>query len=137
MDNGFFGAIAGLKLTSFDRKIDNDGADRLNSIWTPIIIVIFAVVVSGKAWVGEPMQCWVPAEFSGQWESYAENYCWVKNTYFIPPSESIPHYVPDRKDAELGYYQWVPFVLLIMALLFYLPEMVWGLLNWQSGKLQQ
>uniref|UniRef100_A0A1I8JQL7 Innexin n=1 Tax=Macrostomum lignano TaxID=282301 RepID=A0A1I8JQL7_9PLAT len=34
--------------------------------------------------------CWIPPEFKPAWEQYAETYCWLKNTYFVPPNGSIP-----------------------------------------------
>jgi len=72
---------------------DDDAVDRLNYYWTSITLALFAAGVSGKQHVGQPiqvgpfesveagevaqaitaLQCWLPAEFRGQWERYAEN----------------------------------------------------------------
>ncbi|VDO60799.1 unnamed protein product [Heligmosomoides polygyrus] len=70
---------------------------------------------------------------SGAWEQYSENYCFVQNTYFVRPDGYIPDSTVDRENAEIGYYQWVPFILGLQAILFYLPALFWRLFNWQSG----
>ena len=38
-------------------------------------------------------------------------------------------------NAVRRYYQWVPFVFMLLALLSYFPAMVWRLLGWRSGTL--
>lgn len=112
---------------------DDDFVDRMNHWWTSVIIIICAVIVSAKQYVGVPIKCWVPQQFSGAWTQYAENYCWVQNTYFVPKAQEIPTKQAIRTQQELSYYQWVPYVFALMALMFYLPHMIWRLLNWYSG----
>jgi hypothetical protein len=98
-------------------------------------------------YVGKPIQCWTPAEFPGGWTEYAEDYCFVENTYWLPFEKQIPADYDIRDREMLGYYQvylflsnklyfniqWVPFVLALQALMFNIPHFFWRLLNFLSG----
>lgn len=44
---------------------DDDFADRLSSKYTVVILMVFAVVVTGAMYVGSAITCWVPQHFTG------------------------------------------------------------------------
>lgn len=116
-----------------EKKGDDDSVDRLNHRYTFALVMVFLVLVAGKQYVGQPIECWVPKEFSGDWQTYTENYCWIKSTYWVPSEAEVLPDVQDRDDNIIGYYQWVPFILLGIALSFNVPRTVWKLCNWHSG----
>ncbi|KAL8587752.1 hypothetical protein ACOMHN_020970 [Nucella lapillus] len=125
---GSVGRVANVKVRN-----DDDLNDRLNHLYTTGIFIIFTVVVSARQYVGDPIRCWCPAQFTGAHVDYTNNICWISNTYYIPMDFIVPQDITRRTDKELTYYQWVPVVLLLQALLFYIPCIIWRLLNGQSG----
>ncbi|KAI1731520.1 innexin domain-containing protein [Ditylenchus destructor] len=117
----------------FKPQTFDDPVDRLNYFVTSTMLTFFAIMVSAKQYVGSPIQCWMPMEFKGGWEQYAEDYCFIQNTYYVSPEEEIPTEVTDRDQRQFGYYQWVPIVLALQAVMFYLPFWIWKTLHQQSG----
>ncbi|TGZ65354.1 hypothetical protein CRM22_005902 [Opisthorchis felineus] len=103
-----------------------DFVDQLNYQFTSGMIIVFIVMIGFRQYVGKPLHCWVPQEFTSSWEDYAENLCWVQNTYFLLPNEAIP-----EEDFEMlrvrhiSYYQWVAIVLAGQAMMAWVPQMFW------------
>ena len=69
--------------------------------------------------LGEPIYCWYPAEFTDAMVDYTNNVCWVSNTYFVHFDDDIPKHDYMKRETEIGYYQWVPMILLFQVSLMY------------------
>nr|QQY02483.1 innexin 1 [Cryptocotyle lingua] len=111
---------------------DDDQIDRLNYQITGLILLILIALTGMRQYLSNlPLQCWIPQEFSRSWEEYAENYCWVTNTYYSNLQSRLPP--PEERQNVVRYYQWATFVLAVQAAGFYLPCIVWRLLQNYSG----
>lgn len=108
-------------------------ADRLNYKYTVILFVIFSIVVSNKQFGSEQIVCWSPGHFVQNYVNYVNQVCWVSNTFYASMDEHLTKDHPDRKSRVLKYYQWVPFILLFQAFLFYTPRLIWRALSTKSG----
>ncbi|CAD5111855.1 DgyrCDS1119 [Dimorphilus gyrociliatus] len=112
--------------------VDDDYVDRLSRRHSLFLLVVFALLVIGKQYVGDPIHCWSPAEFTDVHKRYADSICWVSSTYRLDPSETaLPQY-PNSKN-RVSYYQWVPLILLFQAVLMSLPNGIWRILYKRSG----
>uniref|UniRef100_A0A914WI68 Innexin n=1 Tax=Plectus sambesii TaxID=2011161 RepID=A0A914WI68_9BILA len=122
-------------LTSISKpRYEEDFVDRLNYRVTGYILLAAALTLSAKTYImGDSVQCWVPAQFKDGWEEYVENYCLVENTYWVAMHDELPGDHSAREERQLSYYQWVPFVLALQALMFSIPHIIWRMLNWLSG----
>ncbi|CAF3547391.1 unnamed protein product [Adineta steineri] len=106
-------------------KTDDDLIDRLNHRFTVILLVIFSAFVSTKQFIGEPISCWTPAHFSGAQIGYTNSICWLKGTYYLAVEQQRIPQRAENNEFRIAYYQYVPYMLLVMAGLFYIPHMFW------------
>ncbi|KRZ08079.1 Innexin-10 [Trichinella zimbabwensis] len=120
-------------LRFFAYRQDDSDVDRLHYWLTSNVLIALSLLVSFKQFGGKPIECLVPKMFSSAWEQYAENFCWAQDTYFLPFDESVPKEITDRERLKISYYQWVPFFLLLEALCFRLPSIMWRYLADHSG----
>lgn len=120
-------------IKSLNAAKDDEHADRLNHRYTVGFLLVCVFITTGSPFVFNRISCWVPAQFVGSYSTYTNNYCWISNTYYVPNNLSIPNSKQERTQAEIGYYQWTPFIFLLAALFFYLPRMLWRSMNTRSG----
>ena len=111
---------------------DDNYVDRLSRLYTVMIVVSFSFLVTTKQFVGSPIHCWCPAQFTDSHVDYANSLCWVTNTYYLPMERPIPGGRFSSK-SMISYYQWVPLILLLQGLLALLPSLLWRFLNKRSG----
>ncbi|CAI4229928.1 unnamed protein product [Auanema sp. JU1783] len=116
-------------ISNLNSKHDDDSTDRLNYVITNYILLVCASLIFANNYVGEPLQCWVPKQWNGVWEKFSEQYCFIENTYFTSMNDTNLPAEHRREDKEMIYYQWVPFILVLMALFFYLPRAVWNIFS--------
>ncbi|CAF3311013.1 unnamed protein product [Rotaria sp. Silwood2] len=83
--------------------------------------------------IGSPIKCWVPAQFTDTYEEYTDLLCYIQNTYHIAKNQIIPQDSNVRRERTLKYYQWIHFVLLLQALFFSLPRIIWQSFNDKIG----
>ncbi len=123
-----------LNLSTLGRRIqkDDDFIDRMNHRYTTFIFVIFAIVVTTRQYVGDPINCWAPAHFTKNYIDYTNKICWVTNTYYIPIEVMA---IPESREPvrRINYYQWVPIILFIQSLFFQLPHIIWKTYNGRTG----
>ncbi|PAA46404.1 hypothetical protein BOX15_Mlig029881g2 [Macrostomum lignano] len=116
-----------------------DFADRWNFLFTTGVLIMCTVIVAARQYiVGEPITCFIPSQVSGStFEDYMENICWVQGTYPLPVDSQFSNteeFWKSLASKKLMYYQWVPFILGLQTMLFYLPRIVWlALASRRSG----
>ncbi|CAF0786195.1 unnamed protein product [Rotaria sordida] len=115
---------------------DDDYIDRLNRKYTVYGLIIIAVI-SGLPLstdnISSFISCWNRANFRSAYIYYTNYICFIKSSYRVDSNEQIPNSIEERKNRVLNYYQWTPFIILLMALFFYLPRLLWRALSVRSG----
>ena len=116
---------------AIDLGNEGDGVDRLHFGRTPIVCMFFSsVLILIKYMQIRPILCWIPYQFTNDhWVEFATYYCYVSNT-FLPSSKDVFAFssieeIEKGEKIYLKYYQWVPFIFIFVAILFYLPRLLW------------
>lgn len=112
---------------------DDDAVDQLHHVGTVALLTVFALLIGMTQYVGEPIQCWMPAQFTNSHKDYTQNLCWISHMYYVPMDQVIPYRKEDRMLRNISFYRWVVVMLLIQCLLFKFPNLLWKELKGYSG----
>lgn len=126
-----FGSLKSLIKTS-NVVIDNH-IFRLHYRATVVILVAFSVMVTGRQYFGDPIDCISKDDIPSK---LLDTYCWIHTTFSVEnawkkrvgdevPYPGVDKATPNEKRVYHAYYQWVCFVLFFQALLFYVPRYLW------------
>jgi hypothetical protein len=110
---------------NFEKHDDDDIFDKFSRKFSTIMMLVFAFVLSTAQLVGEPIKCWCPNEFSDSRCTYATTYCYITSQY-IPVTNGTN--IPSREKLlshKIIYYQWVVYIFVLQAMLFYFPCLIW------------
>lgn len=115
--------------------------DSTNTVWrlhsriTVYMLVLFTILLSARAYFGDPIECISSAAPSVR--PSLHSFCWTLGTYisrdpkFVDASWDIIEigakmgHIPKEERFYQKYYQWVPFLLAIQAFLFSFPKHLW------------
>lgn len=135
--------LAGLKgLLPFQSQTSIDTPIcKLHYTFTTNILLTFCVLITATNLIGQPMLCTFN-EHPILKDDMINSYCWIQSTYTtttqlhtgpsaLHPGVGTPQGKNDEKIYH-SYYQWVPFLLFLQALMFYAPHWLW--LSWEGGK---
>nr|CDS33939.1 innexin unc 9 [Hymenolepis microstoma] len=114
-----------------DLSVD-DFADRLN-LFTVVLLLFCTVLISMKQYIFNSISCYIPVSPSGsEFKNYVTDYCWVHGTIPLRPDEEMPSTAEEwnlyDKYRRITYYQWVPFMLGLQCIFFYLPNVLWQII---------
>lgn len=126
---GIFTLYNQLSTYAFERISDDDRWDRLSRRYSAITMVIFALIISTYTFVGQPIRCWCPVEYSDTRCEYATTYCYITSQYVPILNGTV---LPTRNEImsrRIYYYQWVVYIFLVQALFLYAPCILWRCLS--------
>ncbi|XP_062541618.1 innexin inx5-like [Armigeres subalbatus] len=115
--------------------------DSTNTVWrlhsrvTVYMLVFFTILLSARAYFGDPIDCISTA--APAVKPSLHSFCWTLGTFisrdpkfveaswdFIEIGAQMGH-IPKEDRFYQKYYQWVPFLLAIQAILFSFPKHLW------------
>ncbi|KAL8576644.1 hypothetical protein ACOMHN_025119 [Nucella lapillus] len=128
--------VDGLSQYSIFKVRGEDPASLLTSTITFYALLLAGAFLSGMQLIGEPIECWCPAQTSDAMCNYTKSICWISKQYVIDFDEAIPGDPLLREAAhqrQLQFYPMVPFIILMLACLLRLPNFLWTAFQGEEG----
>jgi len=118
---------------------------------TTLVLLLSVTLVTALEWIanGKSITC-IQEGPDDSWNippNVINTYCYIMSTFTLPrqlaggvlgdtvAGPGVGAYNPKTDDVTYkAYYQWVPFVLMLQACLFYAPHLLHK--NWEGGKVQ-
>eukprot|EP00091_Calanus_sinicus_P004317 TRINITY_DN14578_c0_g1_i1.p1 TRINITY_DN14578_c0_g1~~TRINITY_DN14578_c0_g1_i1.p1 ORF type:complete len:250 (-),score=89.77 TRINITY_DN14578_c0_g1_i1:346-1071(-) len=111
-------------------------------------LMLCSVLVSSYEYLdtdGSAIQCVVDKN-AGVTQEMVNTFCWFSSTYTLPRywegregkdflSYGVGAHVEEDEKVHHAYYQWVPLMLALQAVMFYLPHFIWK--KMEGGRMEQ
>ena len=121
---------------------------RLHYKYTFCVLMISSIMLSCYEYIdtdGSAIQC-VVDHTARVPQEMVNTFCWFSSTYTLPrywegrPGEDIIHYgvgpyLEDYDKVYHAYYQWVPLMFAMQAVMFHLPHFIWKIM--EGGRIEQ
>ncbi|CAF1260948.1 unnamed protein product [Rotaria sp. Silwood1] len=111
---------------------NDDFFDRLSRKYSVVIFGICFIIVTTTQFVSDPIHCFTQMVDSKYKIDYVNWVCWISSSYYLPFDKPLPNRNQSRPE-KIPYYQWVPFILFGMMILFYIPGFIWRKINRNCG----
>ncbi|KAH0953451.1 hypothetical protein HN011_008216 [Eciton burchellii] len=139
---GLVSAVAGFVKVRYlvDKAVIDNMVFRTHYRITSAIMFLCCIIVSANNLIGDPINCVSDGAVSGH---VINTFCWITYTFTLPENNLKPvgtHVAHPGLGGDYGerkfhsYYQWVPFMLFLQGVLFYIPHWMWK--QWEEGKIR-
>merc|ERR1712062_326550 len=138
---GFYSTVLD-HLKIFKKEVEDENlVFKMFTKATFVLFILCAILVSTSEFFGDKIICQGGSDI-------VHAFCWINGAKHVPESfitaiEGVENYEtelshwgcrPDKIKGETNgtdtlYYQWVPFMLVISAVIFKIPDVIWGLLE--------
>ena len=92
------------------------------------LLVAGSLLVTARQFFGHPIRCDAGYAYKFVRFEVLDTYCWMYAHFHIPQAYRGPCTATDESgETPLynSYYQWVPLYLSLLAIVFYLPRILW------------
>ncbi|XP_011869067.1 PREDICTED: innexin inx3 [Vollenhovia emeryi] len=136
-------AVAGFVKLRYliDKAVIDNFVFRMHYRLTSAILFLCCIIITANNLLGEPISCLSELTNGAH---VVNTFCWITSTFTLPGTLAKPvgtHVAHPGLGLDEGgdkryhqYYQWVPFMLFLQGLLFYMPHWMWK--QWEEGKMR-
>ncbi|CAF1171194.1 unnamed protein product [Didymodactylos carnosus] len=123
------------QISKYLKNRDDDSIDRLNRLYTVVLLTSFAALTMSDHYVGNKINCWIPADLSDSQANYAHDICWIddKSIYYLSDNDSLLLDPTHSRAYKITYYPWIPLLFIFMAFCFIFPYLIWQTLSHRTG----